>query len=286
VLALTADRVDNPVMTLPRVHEATRWLARFGPEVPAFAHVLLASVERALVEPERLAELRKGAQSLGVLRAQEGHAVAGLVEDLVALRDLVDDGSSHAQRVIDTALALATEAYVDEITAVLSARATRDPLTGMPNRAAFEEALLHELAATERTSAPALLLVDLDRFKLVNDTDGHLAGDAVLVEVAAVLHANLRPADVACRLGGDEFAVVMPRTTAERAQPVAKRLLLASRRAAGLSSPGARVTLSIGIGWLPQPDDVSSLVAEADRALYQAKADGGDQVRSALESVA
>jgi len=251
---------------------ADHWLSRFGDDVPAFAHALRAAVRGSSDEMQ----LRESAEALGVLRAQQGHAVAGLTEDLLALRDL--DGV--AQRTVDTALQLAISAYVDELTALLASRATRDPLTGLPNRAAFDEALEHELAGMARGSSPALVLVDLDRFKLVNDTDGHLAGDAVLVAVADVLRENLRPSDVACRLGGDEFAVVLPRTKPGHAMQIARRLLAAARKAEGLSSPNARVTFSIGVGWVDKPAEAAELVAATDKALYAVKAAGGDDAAS------
>jgi len=244
------------------------WLSRFGDDVPAVALALQDAVRVVG------ADVRESAEALGVLRAHQGHAVAGLVEDLQALRaEAVDEVA------VDTALRLAVSAYVDELTAVLGSRATRDPLTGLPNRAAFDEALAHEVAATARTAAPSLLLVDLDKFKRVNDTDGHLAGDAVLVAVADVLRRNVRPSDVACRLGGDEFAVVLPRTSATRAEQVARRLLAAARKEAGLSSPQARVTFSVGVGWLASPSDGAALVAVTDAALYAVKDSGGDDVR-------
>jgi diguanylate cyclase (GGDEF)-like protein len=254
------------------------WLTRFGDDVPAFAHVLHASVVSASRDASRTTELREGAEALGVLRAQQGHAVAGLTEDLLALRDVAGHTSENVQHVVDTALRLAISAYVDELTAVLASRATRDPLTGLPNRAAFDEALAHELAGVGRSAAPALLLVDLDHFKLVNDTEGHLAGDAVLVAVAELLLEQIRPSDVACRLGGDEFALVLPRTRPGHALQVARRLLAASRKAPGLISTNRRVTFSLGVGWLEAPSDANELVTAADRALYAVKATGGDDV--------
>jgi diguanylate cyclase (GGDEF)-like protein len=248
---------------------ADAWLARFGDDVPAFAELLRAAVPRGSSPV-----LHEAAEALGVLRAQQGHAVAGLTEDLLALRPL---GSTE---VVDEALRLAISAYVDELTALLTSQGTRDPLTGLPNRAAFDEAMAHELAGVSRGPGPSLLLVDLDKFKSVNDSDGHLAGDEVLVAVAEVLLAHVRPSDVTCRLGGDEFAVVLPRTGPGRALQVARRLLTASRKAPGLSSPSARVTFSIGVGWLSAPTTAAELVAAADAALYAVKAAGGDDVRA------
>ena len=254
------------------------WLARLGPQPPVFAHDLLDRVLAAADGRVNPGGIRQAAQALGVVRAQHGHAVAGLVEDLTALRSLLPDTTANV-RIIDDAMTAATSAYVDELTAILASRATRDPLTGLPNRAALAEALEHEIRSTPRMSPPALLLIDLDGFKGVNDTDGHLAGDAVLVAVAELLRAQVRDGDLASRLGGDEFAVLLPRTSQAQATKVARRIITASRDAAGLASASARVHLSIGVGWLERPTDSDALVALADSALYAAKAAGGDDVR-------
>src|SRR3954453_21955142 len=239
------------------------WLTRFGPQPPVFATDLLDRVLAASDARRDQAGVRQAAQALGVLRAQQGHAVAGLVEDMTALRSLLED-NRYSVRLVDAALTAATSAYVDELTAILASRATRDPLTGLPNRAALSEALEHEIRATPRLSPPALLLIDLHGFKGVNDTDGHLAGDAVLRGVATVLTDVARTSDVACRLGGDEFAIVLPRTTQRQAMTVARRLLSAPRTAETLSSPHKRVTLSVGIGWLSDAQSVDEIVAVAD----------------------
>src|SRR4051812_43721141 len=254
------------------------WLARFGPQPPVFASDLLDRVLAAKDPRRDQAGVRQAALALGVLRAQQGHAVAGLVEDMTALRALLPD-SPFTVRLVDGALTAATSAYVDELTAILASRATRDPLTGLPNRAALSEALQQEIRATPRLSPPALLLIDLDGFKAVNDTDGHLAGDAVLIGVADLLREQVRDGDLACRLGGDEFAVLLPRTSRAQATKVARRLVDASRTATGLESPSARVRLSVGVGWLAQPTDADELVATTDSAMYAAKAAGGDAVR-------
>ncbi|HET7408238.1 MAG TPA: GGDEF domain-containing protein [Mycobacteriales bacterium] len=219
-----------------------------------------------------LPAVREAAAALGVLRAQQGHAVTGLVEQLLALRGVAEEAAA------DVATLAAIEAYVDELTAILQQQATRDPLTGLPNRAAFTEALRHEVDAAARGTAPALLLVDLDAFKAVNDTDGHLAGDAVLVAVAEVLTGAVRKGDVVARLGGDEFAIVLPRTGRRRATGVARRIVDASRTAPGLASEHARVTFSLGVAWLRDPVDPAELIAVADAALYRVKDAGGDDL--------
>ena len=268
--------------TVPGVPAQWRrvWLSRFGDEPPALVGALADAVAEAVAGHGK-ARLAATAGALGVLRAQQGHTVRALIDDVSALRALLAVDSAAADvrhHVIDEVLAAATTGYVDELTAMLESQATRDPLTGLPNRAGFNEVLGHEISSADRTAPPALLLVDLDGFKGVNDTDGHLAGDAVLRGVAAVLTDVARTSDVACRLGGDEFAIVLPRTTQRQAMTVARRLLAAARGAAGLSSTNARVTLSIGISWLADPASVEELVAVADAALYRVKAAGGNAV--------
>ena len=258
--------------------ERTAWLGRFGAQPPLFAADLLDRVLATKDGRRDQPGVRQAAQALGVLRAQQGHAVAGLIEDMTALRSLLPD-SPDSVRLVDSAMTAATSAYVDELTAILASRATRDPLTGLPNRAALSEALEHEIRATPRLSPPALLLIDLDGFKGVNDTDGHLAGDAVLKGVADLLREQVRDGDLACRLGGDEFAVLLPRTSRAQATKVAKRIVEASHNAEGLASASARVHLSVGVGWLAAPSDADELVALTDAAMYAAKATGGDAVR-------
>lgn len=257
------------------------WLARFGPQPPALVTALADAVAHAVAGRPDEARLASSAGALGVLRAHQGHTVRALIEDVSALRALLtvqSTANDNRHSIIDDVLAAATTGYVDELTAMLESQATRDPLTGLPNRAGFNEVLGHEISSASRTAPPALLLIDLDGFKGVNDTDGHLAGDAVLRGVAGVLTQVARNSDVACRLGGDEFAIVLPRTTQRQAMTVARRLLSTSRGAEGLASASRRVTFSVGIGWLDEPKSVEDLVAVADAALYRVKALGGNAV--------
>jgi diguanylate cyclase (GGDEF)-like protein len=263
----------------PVPHRRRSWLSRFGAEPPRVAADLLDRVTAPDARPDG-AGIRQAAQALGVLRAHRGHAVAGLVEDLTALRALLPQ-TADSVRLVDAAATAAVSAYVDELTAILEARATRDPLTGLPNRATLAEALEQEVRAAHRATPPALLLIDLDGFKGVNDSDGHLAGDAVLIGVANLLAAQVRGGDLACRLGGDEFAVLLPRTSQPQAAKIARRIVAASRDDAGLASPSARVRLSVGVGWLPAPRTGDELVALADSAMYDVKAAGGDDVKVA-----
>lgn len=240
------------------------WLQRFGADVPRVAQRLLDDVRDG-------ADVTESAGALGVLRAQQGRSVSSLVEDLLSLHDSAD---RHA--AVDRALSVAVTSYVAELTALQTVSATRDPLTGLGNRVAFTDALTREIAGTGRSAAPCLLLVDADHFKAVNDTFGHLVGDDVLVALARMLQSHVRPSDVVCRLGGDEFAVVLPRTAPSRGLSTARRLVAAAHSEPGLRQGDIQVTLSIGVGHLEHPTDVTELVALADKALYAAKAAGRD----------
>jgi diguanylate cyclase len=162
-----------------------------------------------------------------------------------------------------------------------------DSLTGLLNRRSFDEALERQLAYTRRYgSGGALLVVDLDRFKQINDRYGHPTGDRALREVARVLGANLRGTDtvarhsdgLVARLGGDEFALLLPEADAAGAEAVAARLVTALA-AAPIEVDGDTVPLAISVGMALFDADgcppAEDLLAAADRAMYMAKAAGG-----------
>jgi diguanylate cyclase (GGDEF)-like protein len=148
--------------------------------------------------------------------------------------------------------------------------ATTDELTGLANRRQFLLQLQRELASAIRYGSPlSLLLLDLDNFKLINDTYGHSAGDHALQLVAGKLEGCLRAPDLVARLGGDEFGVLLPRTTAAAAE------VLASRLGDGVSQLPLPCPLRVSIGWSTlKGDDASELLEEADRCLYRAKRGG------------
>jgi diguanylate cyclase (GGDEF)-like protein/PAS domain S-box-containing protein len=159
------------------------------------------------------------------------------------------------------------------VEAELRERALHDSLTGLPNRALLSDRLGAALAAAHRQQAQlSVLLIDLNGFKLVNDSLGHSAGDRVLVETARRLAASLRESDTAARLGGDEFVVLLPATALAGAIETAWTLneVIAKPIAAGETSPA--VTASIGIAVFPEhAGDAISLLAAADAAMYEAK---------------
>jgi diguanylate cyclase (GGDEF)-like protein len=156
-----------------------------------------------------------------------------------------------------------------------------DDLTGLANRRRFERQLEREVARTERYGHPfCLLLVDIDRFKEVNDAHGHDAGDEALRLVANAIQSGTRGIDTGARIGGDEFAVILPETNLERGLEVAERLRVSI---SALELPHAgHLAASLGVAELPAcAAGGDELRAAADAALYEAKRGGRDRVRAA-----
>jgi diguanylate cyclase (GGDEF)-like protein len=159
----------------------------------------------------------------------------------------------------------------------LSRLATNDPLTGLVNARSFSARLTQELERNRRYPRPlALLYLDLDDFKVINDSHGHQTGDAVLRLVAEAMRSSVRQADIVGRLGGDEFAVLMPETDSALADAAAKRLA-ASLRTVFKGTP--TVTASIGVVSCSVAEaNTDDLLRQADQAMYDAKKAGKDRV--------
>lgn len=158
---------------------------------------------------------------------------------------------------------------------VLREAAYRDPVTGLRNRRYFEERLTEELGRLARypEKTGSVLVVDLDDFKAVNDTYGHLMGDQILREAAELMSQTLRLEDVCCRFGGDEFAVILPETAGTAVICVIDRIMRAlDERNATTSLP---LYLSIGAAsWPTDGRDAASLVTAADQTMYTQKREG------------
>jgi diguanylate cyclase (GGDEF)-like protein len=165
--------------------------------------------------------------------------------------------------------------------------ARSDAKTGLLNAAAWEKEAAAEVARAVRTSSPlAVAVLDLDRFKLINDTYGHLAGDQVLKRIAATMTEVLRDYDLAGRFGGEEFVMLLPQTRAVDALRIAERVRahiaeLPLHTAGAIGAERIPVTVSIGVAALDAGSrrELPELLAAADAALYRAKASGRDQVQ-------
>ncbi len=207
--------------------------------------------------------------------------------DTLGLVELfIDRPIALPERRLDLAQMMATEAAMalGNAQAYVTARALadRDPLTGFFNHRYLHERLAEEILRAQRSREPlAVLMLDLDDFKLVNDTLGHLFGDEILRWTAEQIRAGVRANDVPTRYGGDEFAVILPATTAAEARRVGERILasLAGNPYAAQDHGPIPVTASIGTAAFPgQGRTPRELIAAADAALYRVKAGGGAAV--------
>jgi len=165
----------------------------------------------------------------------------------------------------------------------LATAALTDPLTGLPNRRSAMDQLEQAWSAASRSGFPlAVMVIDIDHFKHINDTHGHAAGDKVLREAAATLRASARREDSVCRIGGEEFLVICPNTDLKAAMQSAERLrtTLGAKRIA-IGQAESSITTSIGVAVRePGTVDMDALVSAADQALYAAKEAGRNQVGS------
>ena len=204
---------------------------------------------------------------------------------------LTIDDVEFADAVVKAAVASIQKAQLLETAkadnARLEALAHTDPLTQVLNRRALTLRLTAELERARRyESVLSLLLIDLDHFKRINDTQGHLVGDDVLREVARLLSSAVRSVDLVARYGGEEFVVVLPETPMDGAMIFAERVreAVADHRFVGTGGRPLSLTASIGVAVFPGPgvDSVEELFASADEALYRSKAEGRNRVAAGL----
>ena len=217
--------------------------------------------------------LADGGGNVSLLLHRDGHAV--LIDSDIA--PILDAAGLQRGSVVTFRNITAARRLTDELTW----QATHDPLTGLSNRRAFESRLKRAVATAGRQGCGhALLYLDLDQFKAVNDSGGHVAGDELLRQLAAQLRRCLRERDMVARLGGDEFAVLLEDCTPEEAELVAGKL----RRIASdftFAWQGLTFRIGLSIGLLAFTDDSRSpadLLRRADALCYRAKAGGRNRV--------
>ncbi|MDF0602886.1 diguanylate cyclase [Psychromarinibacter sp. C21-152] len=271
-----------------RVLEAATALTDLRREEPPDAILVAenpAAPERAL---QLVSELRCRAATMHaailLVQCDTGWGRAVMALD-IGIDDLIETGFDAAEVALRLRRALARKAREDRARAALRdgvRLAVTDPLTGLFNRRYAMARLEHIAAEAQRTDAPfAVLAMDLDRFKAINDRYGHPAGDATLIETARRMNGCLRQDDLLARTGGEEFLAVLRGCSLDQAKGAADRI----RQAIGerpVALPDGRVvavTLSIGLVLAGAGDtEPHALLARADRALYTAKSDGRNQV--------
>jgi diguanylate cyclase (GGDEF)-like protein len=285
----------------PTATEAQRRAALVGFAVGAF-HIpdLTAAATSAVAEDVDLQLIEDGRTVAGPVLARDEAASAPLrIADhtwLLLVRDpnRPDVGLPLLIAVFGISMAALLGALVliwsrNERVRELQLQASQDPLTGLKNRRRFEEDMRTEIARSQREgSEGALLMLDLDNFKQVNDTLGHPVGDRVIAGIAGVLRARMRQTDLVARLGGDEFAIGMPRCSVAEARSVGAEIATAVREHAPEEEAVPSITVSVGIAMFGPSvaADLESLEEEADAALYEAKRAGRDALRVAGEGVA
>jgi diguanylate cyclase (GGDEF)-like protein len=218
-----------------------------------------------------------GQQAIQTLARRQERQVQTVLETLVADGRPTATEAEHRQPIWAPAIAsLADQMRLQRMLV------RRDPLTGLANRRGFDEAMHTAwLRAVSQAEPCALLMLDLDHFKQLNDSIGHRQADEALCQVAAALREHIRPIDTVARWGGEEFAVLLPNTHHVQAAAIAERL----RRQIGRLPAG--LTVSIGIAGFPDhAGSPEALLDAADAALYRAKGQGRDrcEVASGLES--
>ena len=195
-----------------------------------------------------------------------GIALTGAVGLLLAL--YVRDRNGRIERSYST--------HLEELGQRLRSLAYRDALTDLYNHRYFHEQLSHEVERANRYNRPvSIILMDLDHFKEVNDTFGHLMGDKLLTLIGQIINNHVRGSDIAARYGGDEFAIILPDTTAESAERTARKLAKAigkGRSYAGTISGSLPLSTSYGVATCPdEARSVTELLQLADDRLYAAK---------------
>ena len=224
-------------------------------------------------------------RSLAVLPLETTDGVLGVVAAWNADRPGFDDAGLAALRTLAPYVALQLRQMLMQDS--LREKAEKDPLTGLPNRGAFNDRFDDVVKLYRRYRHPlSLILLDVDHFKRVNDTYGHDAGDAVLRQVGRILASSVRETDFAARIGGEEFVVLLPETDAPQAVETAERIRVAVERAA-FEYQGRTLAISVSAGVASCPRVVTepaALLTSADGALYASKQGGRNRVTAASAS--
>ncbi|MCE5253265.1 MAG: GGDEF domain-containing protein [Actinomycetia bacterium] len=262
---------------------------------------LIEGLSHCLTDEKTLSQFEEGglyhkqAETLGLLQRDGAEAIGSLGDSLSALEDAIWDrlaqGLRHQDRellqvvrVLRLALrrimTTATAAYHQQSRAELDRLAHTDSLTGLYNRRYWEPELARHVELYKRYRHPfAILMLDLDNLKWVNDTFGHAAGDMALTHLATVMRMNIRDVDIPCRFGGDEFLILMPEADRNAIQMVGRRISESINKTRfKLGRAFASLQVSFGAAACPENGvDPEALLREADASLYRAKEEKAGQ---------
>ena len=266
--------VANPSGQIERANEALSWVTGYSPaELRSMSALTLVHPDDLDHVRRESAPLSEGADAVTYEHRME-HAAGHVIWVQVSVTIMRDETGAPLHSLVQMLDISEQRVYEDE----LKQMADHDPLTGLLNRRGFESSLDGHLARCRRYGASgALLMLDLDGFKAVNDTLGHAAGDELIKSVARALSSRLRQSDVVARLGGDEFAVLLPTESQDEAEAVAEALLKTIRKRATAGPDGEPGIVSASIGVAPLVDGqlvADQVLAKADLAMYAAKAAG------------
>ncbi len=248
-------------------------VTRFQAEVSDLYDMIEQTGENASGHSETLSSLSDQLRQT----TEEYPAVGKLLEGVISVaKDIRNENERLENRLADSASEISTlQRNVENI----QAEAMKDSLTGIANRSTFDKALVQQMAEAAASGEDlALVIADIDNFKLFNDKWGHQTGDQVLRLVAEVMNANVKGQDVLARYGGEEFAIVLPGTSLHNARMLADRIRIAveSRRLKKRRTKEdlGVITMSMGVGVRRKGDTTESIIERADECLYAAKARG------------
>ncbi|MGB0205632.1 MAG: GGDEF domain-containing protein [Neptuniibacter sp.] len=229
----------------------------------------------------------KETHDIGILKKAVSHQLSGLVQAMDDFKKKEEEREERLQGRYENLIGkveqmemetLKVKAHMEEE----RLRARTDPLTGLPNRAAYDEQIAQEYERWSRYKTDfSVAVCDLDFFKKVNDTYGHLAGDKVLRLVGKVISKNIRATDFACRFGGEEFVVMLPSSSVSDAVEAMDKVRQKLETSPfNFHGEPVNITMSFGVTEIKEGDSVDDLFARADQALYQAKENGRNRVCS------
>jgi diguanylate cyclase (GGDEF)-like protein len=272
-------RMDSSLIKAHAYHQAGQLALSLLALIILPGLVIWQTIARLITIPihhlsKQLHQITPGTNArISPVTGQKEDEIVQLVHDVNQLLDVVEDtlNEERKQRLL-----------IDEMQQKYQHLAHHDMLTGLPNRSLFTDRLQQMLAQAKRgASHGALIYLDLDKFKPVNDTLGHNIGDLVLVSIAQRLQAAVRESDTVARIGGDEFVVLLPVIeTRQDASIVAEKIRLALEQPFEINGHTIQIGCSLGIAVYPEHgEDEISLMKNADSAMYQAKQNGRNNVQ-------